>query len=379
MKESHKLKILVVNYEWPPIGGGGGRVSFEISKYIKHRADLDVFTVAYPYRNIYPIHIKGVRTFAINCYRKSIHQIGISGVLSYLINSIIPFYKLIRRNQYDLIHYYFSIPTGLLSILQPKYVPYIISLNGGDVPNYNPGEFQLLHKITRKINSYICRKANLVTAVSSNLGEYAQKQLKFKDYCVIYNGIDETKAPGRVGSTEQSTLKLISVSRLVSWKHIDLIIKAIVDIADVELSIIGEGREKENLQLLVSELNIDDKVNIIGYVPNADINNYLIESDIFILPSSADSFGIVFLEAMACGLPIIAAKAGGVPEVVKDGINGILVEPNDVESLKNAIIHLVENKSLRKSYGNNSLMVIKNQFTWNIAASKTLELYEKYA
>ena len=155
-----------------------------------------------------------------------------------------------------------------------------------------------------------------------------------------------------------------------------MIILAIKDLDDVELEIIGDGYYKDKLISLIKKNNLTDRVKLLGYINNADLDQYLKAADIFILPSIGDSFGIVFLEAMACGLPIIAAKAGGVAEVVKNGFNGLLAEPNDLDSLKKAIIELKNNPDERVKFGLNSLARVK-EFNWEEIAEQYFKLYKK--
>ncbi|KKR49068.1 MAG: Glycosyl transferase, group 1 [Candidatus Magasanikbacteria bacterium GW2011_GWC2_40_17] len=371
------MKVLLVNYEFPPLGGGGGRVSYQIIKKLSQRVQFDVLTSHYPGKNIYPEKIDNVRIYSVPSHRQSIHHAGFFGMLSFLINSLGQFRDLIKKNNYDLIHYYFSVPTGLLSFFQPKRIPYIISLNGGDVPGYNPEEMPCLHKVISFLNKRVVKGATAVTAVSEDLGMFVKKKMEIKSVQVIYNGIEEKRVvkPSQPRSSG-SKLKLICISRLIFCKRIDLIILAIKDLDDVELEIIGDGYYKDKLISLIKKNNLTDRVKLLGYINNADLDQYLKAADIFILPSIGDSFGIVFLEAMACGLPIIAAKAGGVAEVVKNGFNGLLAEPNDLDSLKKAIIELKNNPDERVKFGLNSLARVK-EFNWEEIAEQYFKLYKK--
>lgn len=294
------------------------------------------------------------------------------------------FRRLIRKNKYDLIHYYFSVPTGLLSFLQPKNIPYIVSLNGGDVPGYNPTEMPFLSKTTKFLNKRIIKKAKFVTAVSDDLGNFAKKVLDFNDCKIIHNGVPKdvciSEKEFEINKTIKSKrkgLSIICVSRLAYLKRIDILIKAMAKLDDVELKIIGEGSQRQELEKLVCDLKLDKKVSFLGFINNSEIGKYIRNADIFVLPSISDSFGIVFLEAMANGLPVVGARAGGVGDIIKDGYNGFLVKPLSVDELIIAISRFIDSKDLSFKLGKNGLETVKNNFLWEFKANEYLDLYKK--
>lgn len=370
------MNILIINYEYPPIGGGAAKATYNIVKRIALKNDIKIYLLFGANKEFsnYPF-VENVEYYPVFYPRKSIHETGALGMIIFLFKAAIELKKIIKNNKIDLIHYFFSVPTGLLSFLHMKSIPYIVSLRGGDVPKYNPGEMQLFHFLLKPLNKLLLKKSKRVVALSNNLGEMAKKELGIKNYSVVYNGIDIKRKKNNY-KKPNGKLKIITISRLIDWKRIDLIIKAIKDFRDVKLRIIGTGKEENRLKQLVKKLNINDSVEFLGFIKNKDIHKYLINSDIFILPSIGDSFGIVFLEAMACGLPIIAAKAGGVPEVVHDGYNGFLVEPNNLEELVNVILNLKEDKQLRKTFSVNSLKLVKEKFGWDKGSQQYYELYD---
>ncbi|OGZ08794.1 MAG: hypothetical protein A3D65_03285 [Candidatus Lloydbacteria bacterium RIFCSPHIGHO2_02_FULL_50_13] len=377
-------KILVVNYEFPPIGGGGGRVSFEIAKRLKDDVNIDVLTSHYKQKNIYPEKIDGVRFFTVPSYRVSINQTGLWGVLSFLFFGAFLFRKLVKDNTYDLIHYYFSVPTGALSFLQPKDIPYIVSLNGGDVPGYAPREMPLLAQMTKFLNKKIVKNARFVTAVSSDLGNFAQKVLDFTDCKIIHNGVakdlcisEEEFEKNKALKLKRKTLSIICVSRLAYFKRIDILIRAMANMDDIELKIVGEGSQRRELEKLVSDLRLGDKISFLGFIHNSEIGGHLMGADVFVLPSIADSFGIVFLEAMAKGLPVIGARAGGVVDIIKDGESGFLVKPLSVGELTIAISRLRDDRDLSLRLGKTGLAIVKNNFLWESKANEYLDLYKE--
>lgn len=129
---------------------------------------------------------------------------------------------------------------------------------------------------------------------------------------------------------------------------------------------------------MVIDEGIYEHVKFAGFVKEELKPLYYKASDIFVLPSTRkhESFGIVNLEAMACGLPIVASKIGGVPDIVKDGENGLLVPPRDSEALADAIIYLLENEDVRRKMSKRGREMVKN-YSWDKIAEQYEEVYEE--
>ena len=140
------------------------------------------------------------------------------------------------------------------------------------------------------------------------------------------------------------------------------------------LTIVGDGPEKTELRKTTEKYNMESYVIFTGDVE--DVEKYLSESDIFILPSIYEGLPLSILEAMASGLPVIASNVGGIPDIVKE--NGILVSVNDVNGLIKAAQKLIDSPILRQEMSSCSLALVK-QFDISIIAEQYSKLYEKYA
>ena len=158
---------------------------------------------------------------------------------------------------------------------------------------------------------------------------------------------------------------LLSVARQYPRKDTATLLRAMVllrdEIPDAHLRIVGDGPELGNLASLAGELQLDGSVTFHGAIPDdADLRRCYAEADIFCLPSLQEGFGIVFLEAMAAALPIVAARAGAVPEVVPDGEVGWLVPPADPPALAAALLTLVRDPAMRRSMGASGLRRVQD-------------------
>ena len=149
------------------------------------------------------------------------------------------------------------------------------------------------------------------------------------------------------------------------------------DMPDIELVFVGNGMMRNELEMLSKKWGIEKNIKFAGFIGDTTKKAlYYKSSDIFVLPStmSTESFGIVNLEAMACGIPIVASKIGGIPDVVKDGENGLLVPPRDSEALADTIIYLLENEDIRKRMGKNGRDKVEDS-SWERIAEETEKIY----
>jgi glycosyltransferase involved in cell wall biosynthesis len=169
---------------------------------------------------------------------------------------------------------------------------------------------------------------------------------------VIYNGIEPTKVKADLFNNDQK-ITLGTVATIIPLKGIQYLIQALpqirADFPEVELEIIGDGPYKPTLVKLVEDLKLTNFVRFVGF--QADVEKKLAQLDIYVQPSSSESFGLAVVQAMSVGLPVVATKTGGLPEVVTENKTGILVEPANPKELAEAILKLLHDRSLARRMG----------------------------
>lgn len=374
------MKILMLNYEFPPLGGGAGRATLNISReLVKLGHEVDIITSGYKKFKKFE-KINGANVYKVKTHRKSIHEVGYLAMLEYVIKGWFLYRKLIKQNKYDVIHSFFSIPSGIIpylgKILYKK--DYIVSLRGTDVPGYDKTQFQLVQRLLEPLNIKIWKNAKSVVTLSSGLTALAKKSLEI-NYKTVYNGIDTQVFKFMNLPKKHKKFGLVTVSRLLKRKGIHHVLEALKELNDdqITLDIYGMGNYESELKTQVINLNLGKQVFFREYVENQKLYKTLNKHDAFILPSLTESFGLVLLEAMACGLPVIASSVGGIPEIVEDGINGVLVEPGNVSQIKEAIMKLKENPKLREKMQKANLKRVKTHFTWESVAKKYLKIYNQ--
>jgi len=201
--------------------------------------------------------------------------------------------------------------------------------------------------------------------------------LKNRTGRIIYNGTSPLICTSHLTKFSEC-YKIVAVSFLIGWKNIDTLIRAISIIVhnmnqqNVELFILGDGPEYKNLSNLIKALKLEKHVMLMGN--RNDVGDFLQQCNLFTHPSVAEGFGLVVSEAMLAGLPIIAAKAGALPELIIDGESGLLVDPLDAQAWAEAIIKLMNDATFAKQLGDNGKFRAKNMFS----VEKFVANYEKF-
>lgn len=236
-------------------------------------------------------------------------------------------------------------------------------------------------KYGRGLYSAYANEVDAVVLVGSPLRNYASSLgIPVSKQKVVNNGtILTSKLKVETYLRQSRKVRVVSVSNLTKIKGVDLNLIALAKLANkhpdlcFEYRIVGEGPERGNLERLAKELNIDESVKFLGRLPYERTMLEMSEADIFSLPSWGEAFGIVYLEAMARGKPIIGCYQNGAEDIINDGEQGYLVEPQNIESLSRRLEFLMCNSELRIEMGRRGAKRVKD-FTWKANALKMLKL-----
>ena len=204
---------------------------------------------------------------------------------------------------------------------------------------------------------------------------------------VIYHGVrpedyvvaekEKVKLRSTLGINSQPMI--LFVGRLTTRKGIDILLKALPQLIkekEAKLIIVGSGNQKY-YRGLAQSLGVSDNTIFLGHVPDDTLRLLFSTCDLFVLPSRLEGLGIVILEAMAAGKPVVATNVGGIPELIESGQNGILIESNNEDELSSAIIHIASDESLAKTIGGNNVRKVRECYSWEVAAQKVERLYNE--
>ncbi len=278
---------------------------------------------------------------------------------------------------FDVILSHVALPDGFAAgLVNKKYkLPHVLTVHGQD--------FQVTINRNETCRKNVFRaidEVDRLVVVSSKLKRIVKNEKNNGKIVVINNGVDpmDCRAPGEDINCEVPGRIILSISNLKRTKGIDLNIKAMAGLVkkhpDIKYYIIGDGPEKEELIKLVKDLKLFDCVKFLGKLPHSAAMNYISCCDIFCLPSWQEGFGVVYLEAMANGKPVIGVRGEGIEDVIVDGENGLLVNPKSIEDIERAVDYLLSNHEKAQEIGQEARKCVLNKLTWDDNARKTIEL-----
>ena len=368
MKEK-KIKILIINYEF---------LALEWAK----QGQVDVLTSSFrglpAFEVVEGINVHRVKVLA----RKSRDAASFVSMLSYLPVAFFRGISLIRNNRYDVINTHFAVPSGPLGYLLGRIfrIPNILSLHGGDI--YDPSKRMSPHRsrFFRSVVRFILNRAERIVAQSSNTKENAIKYYSpEKDIAIVPLAFHPpvSKASGKIRPVfGKDDFVLSTLGRLVKRKSMDVIIKALAGIenAKIKLIVMGDGPERGYLEKLAVDLNVLERVRFLGYITDEEKYVHLNNSDLFVLSSMHEGFGIVFMEAMHMGLPIVCSNHGGQVDFLTDSENALLIGIEDVDGCRDSIVKFYEDRELYKKCSANNKTKVK-EFYADIVAEKYIEIF----
>jgi len=299
----------------------------------------------------------------------------------FLVSFLVAALAVTRSVRPNVLHGHWIIPTGLVALLTGKLFrrPVVLTAHGGDA-------FALKSGLLSRLKKFIVRHVSAWTANTKATANAILPDASKNGCVVVPMGVD-TDVFNSISSGNQRTndmRRVLFVGRLVEEKGVIHLLRAISLLPEgaksrIQVDIVGEGTEKSVLIDEANKLGINSLVNFIGRVPNDELPVFFQRADVFVGPSLFEGQGIVFLEAMACGLPVIASDVGGISEIIQSGENGVLVPPGDANKLSIALNELLFDDARQSSIAENGLRVIKTRYTWDSVSRQFLELYESAA
>lgn len=305
-----------------------------------------------------------------------------SGQLMYLsIRKVIR--NLHQLYKFDMIHAHVALPDGYAAhkISRELNCPFLVTIHGQDFQktiNYNEN--------CKKNIELTLNESAKVILVGSKLKRLL-KEAKFNgqiNYDIIPNGVDFDRIT--VTNTKNNYFvsqgpRLLSVSNLYPEKAIDDNLYALKMLTekypDVEYNIVGDGPEREKLEALVDELDLGRNVKFLGAFTQKEVFNIMSQCDVFSMPSINEAFGVVYIEAMSLGKPVIGCIGEGPQDIISDKENGFLIERNNVEQLASTLDLLFNNKKLQEEIGRRGKVTVEERFKWEIVAKDIIKEYKK--
>lgn len=378
------MRILVCNYEYPPLGGGGGVVTALLAQELAKRHQVTVITsqgLGLPSEATE----EGVRVIRVPVFfRKQKSTANMLSLFAYIPMGIKAGKQLLKEEQFDVINTHFALPSGPVgdSLSRFAKIPNVLSVHGGDL--YDPSKFTSPHRhlLLRLWIRKLLRNADQVVGQSkntlANVDDFYEPNLPTSR---IPLGIQ--RPPTTPGSREAYGFKpedvlLVTVGRLVARKANAQLIAMMETLKDenAHLLILGSGPQEEMLRGEIASRGLNDKVHLMGYVEEADKSAILNMSDLYVSTSQHEGFGLVFVEGMASGMPVVCYDHGGQTDFLEDGETGYLATLNDLDTFTERCRRLISDTELRNKMGQHNLQAVEPLFIESCALSYE-EIFEE--
>ena len=366
----------------------------ELIKRLKDKGiDISVFTSSY--QGLRDQVLDGVKVHRFRYFFKkyerltheenAVDRLGrgpLNLVLSifYIIFGALHIYRLARSQRYDIVHIHWPFPHIIFGIIARYFgrARLVATFYGLEI-RWLKKKFRFLAKpFTLLIN-----RADVVTAISHHTARELNGIVNKKTPIIPFS----TPTREKTGAVSDNKA-IMFVGRSVQRKGVDYLIKAFAAVKHEiphKLVIVGDGPERSNWEKLARQVDETNRIEFTGWISDRELSDRYRTSSFFVLPAVYDkhgdteALGVVMIEAMSYGKPVIASNVGGIIDVVEDGTNGILVPAGDVPALARAIKHLALNENLRRKMGEAAKRSVDEKFNWDKIAGDLIKLYETRA
>jgi glycosyltransferase involved in cell wall biosynthesis len=291
--------------------------------------------------------------------------------------------RLARSGAFDAVHVFWPLPHGVIGLAAKRAsgVPLVSTFFGVEL-TWMERQLPFLAPVLRRI----VRGSDAVTAISTYTAERLKRAVPGTEPVIIPFGA--TVEPGALSPAPprppSGAFELLFAGRLVERKGVHLLLEALARLdgdRPALLHVVGDGPERPRLEARVRELGLGAGVAFHGFVPREALEERMATCDAFVLPAVVDAkgdtegLGVVLLEAMSYGKPVIASAAGGIVDIVRDGRNGLLVPPGDVDALAGAVRRLLDDPAAAAVMGRRGRDDVKEKFSWGVIVDGLMDVY----
>lgn len=359
----------MINFEYPPLGGGGGVATHDMARVLAKRHTVHVLTTAFGELPRDEVQ-EGVSIHRVPVLgRTSLPTATFLSLLLFAPMAVVRGISLLRETPFDVIYAQFVIPSGLPAAIISRLfgIPFVLTFIGGDIYDPSKGISPHRHALLRWVIRWIASQASARTAISHDTKTRTIELHGVKeDITVVPIGLKEKTVQvhakrAQFGFSEDDIV-CVSIGRLVPRKGYDILLQAWKEIPSAKLVIIGDGPMKELLLTTIEEYGLQDRVQLLGQVDEEQKFQLLSIATMYVSAAQHEGFGIVFLEAMDAGLAIVASDDGGQRDFLVHGENAFLVGPHDSHAVSAAVRTLMEDSPLRARMGEKNKEDVKQYY-----------------
>jgi len=373
-----KKLMIVYPYFYPHIGGAENYI-LNIIERLKEKYEIVVVTTNHETNKNEISIIKGFKTYRLNVWFNISHT-----PINLLWYSQIK--EIIKKEDPDIINAHMPVPFMTDLVVRLAQNKTILTYHNDVVKEGLLGSISIIYNFTLGYSTL--KNCKTIIATSNDYVENSKYLQRFKEkISIISPGVDLEKynpklKKGFLKNSKENKITFVGqLSKFHKHKGLEYLIQAIklLENEKIHLYVCGKGDLVEKYKKLCIKFGIANKVSFLGFVKDDDLPKIYADSNIVVLPSynKAEGFGMVLAEANACGIPVIGTNVGGIPVVIENGFNGLLVHPRDSEALAEAINKIIHDKALAKKLGENGTKKVKELWDWKKLAKKTEEVFER--
>lgn len=332
------MRILTLNYEFPPVGGGGGRFCRDLCRELALLGhEIRVQTVRF--RGLPRLETAcGYAVYRSRSLRWRPHTCSVPEMAAFLAANLLPSFRHAMAWKPGVIHAHFAVPTGVLGWLLHRAtgIPYIVSTQLGDVPGALPHQTDRLFRWVKPFTRPIWKDAAVVTAPSEHIRRLAERSYDVP-VRVLPNGVDLSNI--REKRTTNVPPRLVFAGRFNPQKNLAFLLDVLAGMTDLDwrLDMVGDGPEMDLLRTRAKVRNLEGRVCFHGWQPQEVVESIVGRSDILVMPSLSEGLSIVGLISLASGLAVVGSDVGGIAELVEEGRNGFLCRVGDAGAFEKAL------------------------------------------
>ena len=325
------MRILVLIHEYPPVGGGGGRVAQDLCRGLAARGHeirlLTAHLKGLPARE----NTDGFEVIRLRSGRRLPYKAGLAAMAGYVLSAAWAGWGLARAWRPDVIHVHFAVPAGpaALFISRVTGIPYVLTAHLGDVPGGTPEKTGRWFRWIYPFTPPVWKSAARVAAVSEFTRELAARSYPV-EIQVIPNGVDlAALGPGPLGAG--SPPLLVFAGRFVPQKNPLQVVRTLAELRDLpwRCVMLGDGPLRAAVEEEIDRLDLRSRFVLPGWVEPQAVIDWFKKADILFMPSLSEGLPVVGVQALAMGLAIVAGRVGGFVDLVEQGGNGWLFDPAD--------------------------------------------------
>ncbi len=376
-----RQRILMLNNEFPPLGGGTGSVTLALFREFAKAGDLEIVLVtsASGQEETTESFAPNITIYRLPVGSRNLHHATAPELLRYAWKARKKAMQLHQDQPFDLCLAWSTVPAGWVAQSMQRKVglPYIVRVGGADIPGFEK-RYRWLYPLLKPVIRYCWQKAERVIAKCDTERTMMQQCLPGISVEIIPNGVDTERFKPAAALPPFPPLRLVCVGRLIRRKRQADIIEAVDRLNqqghETILDLVGTGDDEPRLRKRVRERGLEDRVIFSGYVPREKIAEHYRRAHLFVLASENEGMSVSTLEAMACGLPLVVSRTGGTDELVEEEVNGFTFAPRDRDALAQILWQLVKQPNRLAAMGDAACQKAAN-FTWPKAANSYTDLF----